>query len=63
MIEAKYAEIQDLVNRGTFRAVLRTELPDSASLIAARYVIGIKQTKIKKNDTRQDALPVDTWIS
>ena len=26
--KSKYAEIQDLVNRSTFRAVLRTELPD-----------------------------------
>ena len=37
MNEAKYAEIRDLGNRGTFRAVLRAEMPDSTNLITARY--------------------------
>ena len=48
MIEAKYAEIRDLVNRGTFRAVLRTELPDGANLITARYVLAIKSDEDKE---------------
>ena len=39
MIEAKYAEIRDISNRGTFRAVLRTELPDGENLTIARYVL------------------------
>ena len=42
MIEAKYAEIRDLFDRGTFRDVLRTEFPDGASLITARFVLAIK---------------------
>ena len=48
MIEAKYAEIRDLVNKGTFRAFLRTELPDGANLITARYVLAIKSEEDKK---------------
>ena len=42
MKEAKYAEIRDLVKRASFRAVLRTELSDGTSLIAARCVLAIK---------------------
>ena len=34
--------MRDLINRGTFRAVLRTEMPDGANLITARYVPAIK---------------------
>ena len=48
MIEAIYAEIQDLVNRGTFQAFLRTELPDGANLITARYVLSIKSEENKE---------------
>ena len=51
MIEAKYAEIRDIGTRGTFRAVLRTELLDGAYIITARYVLAINQIKIKENDT------------
>ena len=40
--------MQDLVNRGTFRAVLRTELPDDANHIAARYVLAIKSDEDKE---------------
>ena len=61
MIEAKYAEIRDLVDRGTFQDVLRTELPDGANLIT-RYALAINKMKIEKNDTRQDTLPEDIWI-
>ena len=42
MTEAKYAERRDLVNRGTFRAMIRKELPDGTNLITARYVLVIK---------------------
>ena len=41
-IEAKYAEILDLVGRDTFRAMLRTVLSDGASLITARNFLAIK---------------------
>ena len=48
MIEAKYAEIRDMVNRGTFRAVLKTELQYYANLITARYVLAIKSDEYKE---------------
>ena len=48
MIEAKYAEILDLVNRCTFRAVFIAELPDGANLITVRYVVSIKSDEYKE---------------
>ena len=48
MIEAKYAEIRDLINRGTFRAILRTELPYGANLIIARCFLAIKSDEDKE---------------
>ena len=48
IIETEYTEIQDLVNKGTYRIVLRTELPDDASLITARYIISIKSGEEKE---------------
>ena len=48
MLEAKYVEIRDLVNRSSFRAVLRTDLPNFASLITARYVLTVKSEKLMK---------------
>ena len=48
MTEARYAEIRDLINRGTFRSVLRAELPDGANLITARYVLAIKSDEDKE---------------
>ena len=48
MIEAKYSEIWHVDNRGTFRAVLRTEIPDGATLITAKYVLSIKSDEDKK---------------
>ena len=48
MIEAKYAEIRDLINTGTFRAVLRTELLDSANLTTARHFLAIKSDEDKE---------------
>ena len=48
MIEDKYEDTRDLISRGTFRAVLRTELPGGASMIIARYVLGIKSSEYKE---------------
>ena len=48
MIGANYAEIRDLINRGIFRAVLRTELPDGANLIVARFFLAIKSDEDKE---------------
>ena len=48
MIEAKYAKIHNLISRGTFRAVLRTELPNGANMITARYVLLIKSNEDKE---------------
>ena len=48
MIEAKYVGIWNLVNRGIFWAVLRTELPEGANLITAIYVFAIKSDENKK---------------
>ena len=45
---SKYAEIRDLDNRGTFRAVLKAELPDSVNVITARYVFAIKTDEDKE---------------
>ena len=45
MIEAKYAEIRNLVDIGTFRAVLQTEFPDGVNMITARYILSIKYNK------------------
>ena len=42
MMKAKQSEIRDLINRGTFRAVLRTEFPNGANMITVRYVLVIK---------------------
>ena len=63
MIEAKYAEIRDLVNRGIFRAALRTEIPDSANLITARYILAIESDEDKEERYKARQVPVDIWIS
>ena len=42
MIEAKYAEIRDLIIGETLRVVLRTELSDAANLITERFFHAIK---------------------
>ena len=47
MIDTKYAEIRDQINRGTFRAVLRAKLPYAASLMTARHVLAIKSDEDK----------------
>ena len=62
IMETKYAKKRDLINTDSFRAVLRTELPDGANLITARYVLAINFDE-KKRDIRQDMFPIDTRIS
>ena len=47
MIKAEQDEIRDLVSRGKFKAVIRTELPDSANMITARYVMATKSKEDK----------------
>ena len=48
MIEAKFAEIQDLFNEGSFQDVLRTEAPYGTTLITARYILAIKSDEDKE---------------
>ena len=48
MKEAKYVEIRELINRDSFRAVLRIELPDSANLRTARSILAIKSDEGKE---------------
>ena len=48
MIEAKHTEIRDLISRGTFQAVLRTELPDGANMITTIHVLEIKSNEDKE---------------
>ena len=47
-METKYGELRDLINIATIPAVLKTELPDGANLITARYVLSIKSDKYKE---------------
>ena len=42
MREAKRAEVQELLKRGTFKVILRSELPNDANVLSARYVLAIK---------------------
>ena len=53
MIEAKYAEIRDLINRGTFRAILRIELPNGANPITERYFLAIKSEEDKEERNKE----------
>ena len=48
MMDAKYAKIRDLINRGTFRAVLRIELHECENMITTRYVLRIKSNEDKE---------------
>ena len=59
MIEAKHAEIRDLVIRGTLRAVLRTKLPDGENLITAKYVRAIKSDEDKEERDKARYVAVD----
>ena len=42
MIAAKYSEIRDLIRRGTFKVILRQEVPEGANILTARFVLVIK---------------------
>jgi hypothetical protein len=42
MLAAKRKEIEGLLNRGTFRIVLRSDIPQHANKLSARYVLAIK---------------------
>ena len=42
MKEEIAAKIRDLVCRGPFKVVLRAEIPPSANVLTARYVLAIK---------------------
>ena len=48
LIEAKYSEIKDLINRGPFRVVFRADVPYVSSLVTARYVFTIKSYEDKR---------------
>ena len=48
MIEARYAEIPDVIYRRISRAIIRSELSVSASIIAARYGHVIKSHEDNK---------------
>ena len=36
------SEVRDLLHRGTFKVILREELPDGAIALTARFFLGIK---------------------
>ena len=42
MKEAIADEIRDLVRRGTFKVVMRAEIPQNANVLTARFVLAIK---------------------
>ena len=44
MQKAILAEVRDLLRRGTFKVVLKEELPDGANALTARFVLAIKST-------------------
>ena len=48
MIEVKFAQIINLINRGTLRAALRAELPGGSNKITARCVLANKSNKDKE---------------
>ena len=52
MMKAKQSEIRDIINRGSFRAVLRTELLNVVNMITARYVLAIESEEDKEDRTK-----------
>ena len=54
MIEAKYAEIRDLINKGTLRAVLRAKHLDGVNMATVRDVLATnsREDKAEKNKAR-----------
>ena len=59
MIETKYDEIRDLINRGTFRAFLWTYLTDGTNLRTARYDLAIKSDEDEEERCRKNTFPAD----
>ena len=44
MVAAKYSEIRDLIRHGTFKVILKEEIPKEASVLTVRSVLAIKST-------------------
>jgi hypothetical protein len=44
MEAAKRKKIQGLLKRGTFKYILKREIPDGANVLGGRYVLSIKDT-------------------
>ena len=44
MLNEIHNEIRDLIKRGTFKMLMREELPDGANALTARFVLAIKST-------------------
>ena len=42
MQDAKLKEIQGLIQRGTFKVILRREIPNGANILRGRYILSIK---------------------
>ena len=42
MHAAMMSEVRDLLKRGTFKVILREDLPDGANALTARFVLAIK---------------------
>ena len=57
MIESKYAEIRDLVNKRIFRAVLRAELLYCANLITTKYFFSLKSDEGKEEQYGERYVP------
>eukprot|EP00171_Calliarthron_tuberculosum_P022290 IDg22290t1 len=45
MTEAKRAEIRELLERKTFKVILREEVPPNANILPGRFVLAIKSTE------------------
>ena len=44
MLKAKLDEVSDQLRRGTFKVILKSELPDGANALTARFVLAIKSS-------------------
>ena len=42
MIAAKYSEIRDRIRRGTFKVVMKQEVPEGANVLTARFFLATK---------------------
>lgn len=48
MNDAKRKEITNLINRGTFKIILKEEIPPDGNVLPGRFVLAIKSTEDKK---------------